>query len=130
VLLWHTFTVFLRVRTVYQVYHAQDDVDHHKYWLRNDPSRLFLGSETPFVSLNAFDDPICVGRLIPFEDFRTTDNALNITTTHGGHCGWYDRIYPPHSWANRALVEIAHGLLRLPWHASEQRLPHDRPVIT
>lgn len=96
-----------------QVYHAQDATDHHGYWLRNDPNRFHDRIDTPYVALNAYDDPICIGRLIPYDKFAVSTHAINVTTQCGGHCGWYDAFHP-RSWAVDAIVTIANCMLQMP----------------
>ena len=94
------------------VYEAQDGVDNDGYWARNDPSRHMHDIVTPFVCLNALDDPICRGHLVPVADFEAHDYGVLVATERGGHCGWYEAGFPAaRSWAPRTVALVARAML-------------------
>ncbi|KAL1972534.1 hypothetical protein VTN31DRAFT_6948 [Thermomyces dupontii] len=44
----------------------------------------------PFLAINAEDDPISVHEAIPYDEFKQTPYGVLLTTSWGGHLGWFE----------------------------------------
>ncbi|KAH8689620.1 hydrolase, alpha/beta fold family protein [Talaromyces proteolyticus] len=49
-----------------------------------------LAIKIPFLSINAEDDPISVKEAIPYNEFQQTPYGVLLTTSWGGHLGWFE----------------------------------------
>lgn len=79
------------------------------YWAHNNPMRQF-GDPTrhntiPCLCICSQDDRICRKELIEYDLFRNSEFGILCTTPHGGHCGWFEQVWPRRSWANGLALE-------------------------
>ncbi|EEA18944.1 hypothetical protein TMatcc_010508 [Talaromyces marneffei ATCC 18224] len=49
-----------------------------------------LAIRIPFLAINAEDDPISVKQAIPYDEFKQTPYGVLLTTSWGGHLGWFE----------------------------------------
>lgn len=61
-----------------------------EYYRYASPSTRILKVRTPMILLNAADDPISSIKSIPATEIGLNPYTMLITTTVGGHIGWFD----------------------------------------
>ncbi|OKL56990.1 hypothetical protein UA08_07954 [Talaromyces atroroseus] len=49
-----------------------------------------LSIRIPFLAINAEDDPISAKEAIPYNEFQQTPYGVLLTTSWGGHLGWFE----------------------------------------
>ena len=62
----------------------------------------------PVLLINALDDPIAPGAMLPFQQVRATDQVIMAVTTFGGHLGWCDpgRVRGGSAWIENSVVDF------------------------
>ncbi|XP_033123307.1 protein ABHD15-like [Anneissia japonica] len=85
--------------------------DMEEYWDKNNPLREVDEIAVPLLCINSLDDPICHASKIPYDLFTMIPNAILVTTTHGGHCGFFQHLKPD-SWANRLAIQYLDSVLQ------------------
>ncbi|RFU28928.1 hypothetical protein B7463_g7425, partial [Scytalidium lignicola] len=71
-----------------------------------------LSIKIPFFALHAEDDPIATRDAIPFQEFTQTPYGVLLTTSWGGHLGWYEHngdrwfVKPVYNFLNQMAKEI------------------------
>lgn len=92
---------------VYSKLNGYDNLE--EYWDSTNPMRGFRDHSklhtVPCFCLCAQDDPICRGELINYDIFAKSHTGILCTTKYGGHCGWFEQLWPRRSWANRIVLE-------------------------
>jgi hypothetical protein len=56
--------------------------------------------------LNALDDPIVPGKIIPYSQIISNPNIVIATTCYGGHLGWYSNLILPKRWFSKPVSEF------------------------
>ncbi|XP_076438565.1 monoacylglycerol lipase ABHD2-like [Babylonia areolata] len=94
----------------------QGYTDVVEYYERHSCSNYIANIDIPLVLLNSEDDPI-----VPTQLFRharsyaeSHDQALFVTTKHGGHLGYFERglLHPhPTSWMDRFVCQLASAIV-------------------
>ncbi|KAJ5180288.1 hypothetical protein N7492_003498 [Penicillium capsulatum] len=71
-----------------------------------------LGIRIPFLSVQAEDDPIACRECLPFEEITQTPYGVMLTTSWGGHLGWFELggerwfVKPVTNFLNKMAKEI------------------------
>ncbi|KAJ1835870.1 hypothetical protein LPJ63_000792 [Coemansia sp. RSA 2711] len=65
----------------------------------------------PMLFLNSLDDPICIERLIPFEEFVGNPYLVLALTAHGGHIGYMGGSWPT-SWVEQPVSQFFAAMLK------------------
>lgn len=61
----------------------------------------------PFICITAADDPFVPEKSLPFEEFERNTQTVMVVTSHGGHFGFVEGLYPSSkTWMDRALSQI------------------------
>ncbi len=93
---------------VYCKFYGYKDV--FEYWKHNNPLRNYQNISVPIMCISSLDDPISLGRNIPFHLFRENSNWLLATTSKGGHCGFLEDATLT-SWADRLALDYIDAVL-------------------
>ncbi|XP_064652798.1 phospholipase ABHD3-like isoform X2 [Lineus longissimus] len=65
----------------------------------------------PVLSLNAADDPFSLLETIPVKEMEANDNIACVITSHGGHIGFLDGLWPRrHTYMNRLYAEFVQAV--------------------
>lgn len=67
--------------------------DATDYYVDASPKNRVLAIRTPFISINALDDPIVGGSCIPEDLIESNPFTMVLETNIGGHLGWFKDIY-------------------------------------
>lgn len=67
--------------------------DATDYYIDASPKNRILTIRTPFISINALDDPIVGGAYIPEDLIESNPFTMILETNIGGHLGWFKDIY-------------------------------------
>ncbi|KAG8987391.1 hypothetical protein FRB94_004761 [Tulasnella sp. JGI-2019a] len=68
----------------------------------------------PLVCLNAQDDPLMKGSLLPYHEAAANPYVVLAVTAHGGHIGWYTRDQGRMTqWFTKPICEYFAGLAKL-----------------
>lgn len=67
-----------------------------EYYRHASPIQRLLKVRVPLVIVNSIDDPIIGYRTLPFSEVRLNPFTALVTTTTGGHLGWFD--YKGNRW--------------------------------
>ncbi|ENO16012.1 alpha/beta fold hydrolase [Marinobacter nanhaiticus D15-8W] len=72
----------------------------------SNPMRLFERIETPFMVLNAEDDPVCqIDNLAPYRaKMGDMPNLILVTTADGSHCAYYEG-WRARSWSAKLMAD-------------------------
>ncbi|KKA24545.1 hypothetical protein T310_1446 [Rasamsonia emersonii CBS 393.64] len=90
-----------------------------------------LAIRVPFLAINAEDDPISVKEAIPYNEFAQTPYGVLLTTSWGGHLGWFEiggsRWFtkPAANFLNLMAKEID---LNAPFVPENKEMLYGRPV--
>lgn len=72
--------------------------NHREYYRRASPAQRLQKVRVPMLVLSSKDDPICGDRTIPYLEVRRNPYTFLVTTSVGGHLGWFKlgggRWYP------------------------------------
>lgn len=104
-----------------------------EYYRHASPNQRLFKFRVPTVIIGSKDDPVCGIRSLPMEESRINPYVLVITTTVGGHLGWFDyklgRWYAePVARLMKQLAEVeVEGEVELPLDVDEV-WKHDRLV--
>lgn len=60
-----------------------------EYYRKASPVQRLLNVRVPLVILNSLDDPIVGSRSLPYSEVNLNPYLSMITTTNGGHIGWF-----------------------------------------
>ncbi|KAG0663990.1 hypothetical protein C6P44_001365 [Monosporozyma unispora] len=82
--------------------------DATDYYNNASPKNRIAGIRTPFVSINALDDPIVGGTCIPDELIKTNPFTMVLETNIGGHLGWFKDIYGQR-WYPKPVAKFFHS---------------------
>jgi len=95
-----------------------------EYYQDASSNRYVTKVEVPLLVMNAKDDPISCGPVIPYDECRYSKIAailyiksnkrvnpftLLCATERGGHLGWHTGLLPEH-WSSQIVVEYARAL--------------------
>ncbi|XP_078680041.1 protein ABHD15-like [Branchiostoma floridae x Branchiostoma belcheri] len=75
------------------------------YWAENEPLRDVDEVATPLLCVSSKDDPLVPEDSIPVELFQTYPHFFLALTQKGGHCGFFQGLFPS-SWSERLAVEF------------------------
>lgn len=67
-----------------------------EYYRHASPIQRLLKVRVPLVIVNSIDDPVIGYRTLPFNEVRLNPFTALVTTTTGGHLGWFD--YKGNRW--------------------------------
>lgn len=67
-----------------------------EYYRHASPVQRLLKVRVPLIIVNSIDDPIIGYRTLPFNEVRLNPFTALVTTTTGGHLGWFD--YKGNRW--------------------------------
>lgn len=62
----------------------------YEYYRHGSSVNRLLAVRTPLLIINAADDPIVGSDSIPYEEVECNPYCMLLTTTYGGHLGWFD----------------------------------------
>lgn len=81
--------------------------DYESYSKAINPIYVFQNVKIPLMILNAEDDPVChIKYLEPYkESIQKMPNIMVVTTKKGSHCGFYEGLGAPQSWATRLMAD-------------------------
>ena len=60
--------------------------------------------------MNALDDPIVPGKIIPYSQIIANPHIIIATTCYGGHLGWYSNLFLPKRWFGKPVSEFLAAL--------------------
>jgi abhydrolase domain-containing protein 1/3 len=60
----------------------------------------------PLFALNSLDDPVVTAKGIPYESFRTHEKTILMTTSCGGHVGWFTGFIKVKRWFQVPCLEF------------------------
>jgi hypothetical protein len=74
---------------------------------------------SPTLCINAFDDPIIGGDLLPIDIFQRSSHAILAIVGGGGHLGWFSGghpfLSPPRRWLHHPVGDfLSSALAELP----------------
>ena len=81
--------------------------DYQSYCQAINPIYVFQNVKIPLMILNAEDDPVChIKNLEPYKkSIQKMPNIMVVTTKKGSHCGFYEGLGAPQSWATRLMAD-------------------------
>lgn len=79
--------------------------DATDYYTDASPKNRILGIRTPFISINAADDPIVGGTCIPEDLIESNPFTMILKTNIGGHLGYFKDIYGQR-WYSRPVTKF------------------------
>ena len=84
-----------------------------EYYKACNPVNVLANVRTPFMLINAEDDPISVYQNVTENEhlFRTSPSMILVSTKTGTHCAFWEG-FSIHSWAERATYEFFDEVLR------------------
>ncbi|KAJ2848718.1 hypothetical protein IWW36_003123 [Coemansia brasiliensis] len=83
-----------------------------KHLLDDSSCGPLLGNiKIPMLFLNSLDDPICIERLIPFEQFANNPYLILALTAHGGHIGYMGGPWLT-SWIENPVSQFFASMLK------------------
>ncbi|KAJ6024574.1 hypothetical protein N7540_005371 [Penicillium herquei] len=86
------------------------------YYRDASSSDVMLGIRIPFLCVQAEDDPIASREALPFQEMTQTPYGVMVTTSWGGHLGWYELggsrwfVKPVTNWLNTMAKDIDHQI--------------------
>ena len=96
---------------VYRKMYGFKDLD--EYWNHNDPFHIFGKISTPTLITRSKDDPLFVHTTgIPVEVFKANPNTILALTERGGHCGFWEGVWPE-SWSSKVALDYIEAVLEL-----------------
>jgi predicted alpha/beta-fold hydrolase len=60
----------------------------------------------PLFAIHSLDDPVVTAKGIPFESFVEHKNTILMTTSNGGHVGWFTGIFKVKRWFQVPCLEF------------------------
>lgn len=82
--------------------------DATDYYVDASPKNRVAGIRTPFISINALDDPIVGGMCIPKDSIKANPFTMVLETNVGGHLGWFKDINGQR-WYPKPVAKFFHG---------------------
>ena len=85
------------------------------FYLGSNPMEVARDVTAPVLVINAADDPVCVERNVHHHlaDMQKLPRMTLALTRRGGHCGFFERLRAPDSWADRATAEYLDATHRM-----------------
>ncbi|CAH00427.1 putative carboxylic ester hydrolase [Kluyveromyces lactis] len=77
-----------------------------EYYRHGTSSNRLNKLRTPLLILNALDDPIVGCEALPYREVQSNPYTLMLTTTRGGHIGWFDMNLD--RWYVKPLCRLLH----------------------
>ncbi|CDO92888.1 unnamed protein product [Kluyveromyces dobzhanskii CBS 2104] len=77
-----------------------------EYYRYGTSSNRINKLRTPLLILNALDDPIVGHEALPYREVQSNPYTLMLTTTRGGHIGWFDMKLD--RWYVKPLCKLLH----------------------
>ena len=77
-----------------------------EYYRHGTSSNRLYNVRTPLLILNALDDPIVGSESLPYREVQCNPFTMMITTTRGGHIGWFDVNLE--RWYGKPVCELLH----------------------
>jgi predicted alpha/beta-fold hydrolase len=86
-----------------------------EFYLRSNPMEVAHRVAVPILVINAADDPLCVEHNVRqhLERMQRLSRMTLAVTRRGGHCGFFETLGNPSSWADRAIAEYLEAADRL-----------------
>ena len=85
----------------------------HDYYYQASCYHYLPQIKRPTLCLNALDDPIVPGKVIPFSQLLANPWILLATTQMGGHLGWYQNWFYTKRWHGEPLADFISALLKV-----------------
>lgn len=76
----------------------------NEYYRHASPVQRLLKVRVPLVIVNSLDDPIIGYRTLPFDEVRLNPFTMLVTTSTGGHLGWFD--YKGDRWYSDPISKL------------------------
>lgn len=107
-----------------------------EYYRHASPDQRLLNVRVPIFIFSSVDDPIVGSKSLPFSEVRLNPYAHMVTTSVGGHLGWFD--YSHNRWYPEPVLKLFQALTS--WEVEdlpEEKLPkptdgnwkHDRIIL-
>ena len=64
----------------------------HEYYRFGSCAQDIPYIKVPTLFLSALDDPICSSETLPFYEINSNPHTILVTTSYGGHLGWYFEV--------------------------------------
>jgi predicted alpha/beta-fold hydrolase len=86
-----------------------------EFYLRSNPMEVAHRVSVPILVINAADDPLCVERNVQqhLDSMQQLSRMTLAVTKCGGHCGFFETLSNPDSWADRAIAEYLEAANRM-----------------
>lgn len=76
----------------------------YEYYRNASPINRFFNIRVPTLIINSLDDPVVGNRTLPYDDVKYNPFTNLITSTIGGHLGWFD--YKFNKWYSAPLSAV------------------------
>lgn len=94
-----------------------------EYYRHASPSQRLNKIRVPTLILNSLDDPVVGSRSVPVTESPLNPYTSTITTTIGGHLGWFN--YKHDRWYSKPVAKLMKELSKYEQDASGVPLPLD-----
>lgn len=94
-----------------------------EYYRHASPLQRLFKIRVPTFIISSFDDPVCGMRSLPIEEARINPYTYVITTSIGGHLGWFD--YKHDRWYSGPLASLLKELKNWNYSKNDIKLPMD-----
>lgn len=86
----------------------------HEYYEATSTHTEIEKIKIPLFALSSLDDPVITAKGIPFDAFKSSENAVLMTTTNGGHVGWFTGNFKLTRWYPVPCIEFFDALYKRP----------------
>ena len=89
------------------------DVAH--YYADASGKEYIGAAAVPLLALNAEDDPVCSGAVVPTHLTETNEQLIFGITREGGHVAWPTGLWPRHeSWSDEVCLQFFEAVADAP----------------
>ncbi|EMG47218.1 MGL2 Monoacylglycerol lipase [Candida maltosa Xu316] len=94
-----------------------------EYYRKASPVQRLLNVRVPFVIVSSVDDPVVGSRALPKSEVELNPYVNMVTTTHGGHLGWF--TWKGDRWYVDPMCKVLKELDQVDVIKTEENLPFD-----
>lgn len=98
-----------------------------EYYRHASPVQRLFKFRVPTIIISAKDDPVCGLRSLPIDESRLNPYVTLITTTIGGHLGWFD--FKHNRWYPKPVAGLMKELANYDLEKDDIKLPLDADKV-